>query len=282
MSSFIPRDKRDLGLAIDNVLIDPEAYDPPRIPRKPVLGWDQIVRDDPKKPVGARPYMDSMLLEEFRTPSPRNGLSFPESAARGLRSPPRPELLSASSFQSTFSDASTRSYNSDPNSRLLGSISHPSSPDPRFTSASPQLQSHASPSGKKWWQGAWIMYLLFIFGICGALGHHWFYSSLSETEAHDQLKMLRYGAALAYLAKTFLVASIVLAFRQQIWATFRRKLLSINAIDALFSAIGDLDGLLNSEIYRQAKAAVFLVVVLWLVHLFVVHESKRILHVYGL
>lgn len=82
--------------------------------------------------------------------------------------------------------------------------------------------------------------------------------------------MLRYGATLAYLAKTFLVASIVLAFRQQIWATFRRKLLSINAIDALFSAVGDLDALLNTEIYRQAKVAVFLVAVLWLAHFIII------------
>ncbi|KAF8851250.1 hypothetical protein BDZ45DRAFT_601661 [Acephala macrosclerotiorum] len=122
----------------------------------------------------------------------------------------------------------------------------------------------------RWWNSAWMMYLLYALGIGGALSHHAFYSSLAGTEAQSQLQMLRYGATIAYFTKASLAASVVLAFRQQIWATFRRKFLSINAIDSLFSGIGDLDALLNLEVFQKAKAAIFLILLLWLAPLVVI------------
>ncbi|CZR68194.1 uncharacterized protein PAC_18093 [Phialocephala subalpina] len=263
--AYNPRDKGGVGLRIENVPMSPEIDDPRRIRRKPIFN---LVQDDPRKPYGTRPDVDSLPLDHFQ--SPPNALSFTESFAWSPKSPPQPALLSASSFQSTLSDASTQSYNADPHSRLLGSTSYPNSPDPRVPSPSRNLTFPNFSIRGHWWNMPWMMYLLFILGVCGALGHHAFYSSLAGTEAHNQLQMLRYGAAIAYFTKASLAASLVLAFRQQIWATFRRKFLSINAIDSLFSGIGDLDALLNLEVFQKAKAAIFLILLLWLAPLTVI------------
>jgi hypothetical protein len=75
--------------------------------------------------------------------------------------------------------------------------------------------------------------------------------------------MLRYGVTLAYLTKASLMASVVLAFRQQIWATFRSKLLSITAVDSLFAVMEDLSAIFNLEVFQRAKVAMFLAVVVW-------------------
>jgi hypothetical protein len=107
------------------------------------------------------------------------------------------------------------------------------------------------------------MYVLFALGIAGAISHHAFYASLSGAEAQDQLLMLRYGAVLAYLTKACLVSSAVWAFRQQIWATFQRKLISIAGIDSLFAAMEDPSEAVNLELLRKAKVAVFLAAVVW-------------------
>jgi hypothetical protein len=109
----------------------------------------------------------------------------------------------------------------------------------------------------------WLMYGFFAVGISGAVSHHAFYASLDGTEVREQLLMLRYGAALSYVAKAFLMASVVLAFRQQIWATVRRKLLSVDAIDSLFAVIEDPSAMRNLEVFKSAKVAMFLALVVW-------------------
>jgi len=109
----------------------------------------------------------------------------------------------------------------------------------------------------------WMMYILFAFGVVGAISHHAFYNSLAGSEANNQLLMLRYGTALAYLTKASLMAFVILAFRQQIWATFRRKILSVTAVDSLFAVMEDLSVMFNLEIFQQAKVAMFLAVVFW-------------------
>lgn len=270
--AFDPRDKGSVGLRIENVPMDSDNDDPRRIRRKPIFN---LIQDDARRPYGTRPDVHSLPMDHFQ--SLPNALSFPESFAWSSKSSPRPALLSASSYQSTFSDTSTQNYNADPHSRLLGSASYPNSPDPRMPSPSRNLTAPTPSVSARWWHSAWMMYLLYVLGVGGALGHHAFYSSLAGTEAHSQLQMLRYGAAMAYFTKASLAASVVLAFRQQIWATFRRKFLSINAIDSLFSGIGDLDALLNLEVFQKAKAAIFLILLLWSVRYLFSMEIVRLL-----
>jgi hypothetical protein len=110
-----------------------------------------------------------------------------------------------------------------------------------------------------------MMYFFLALGIAAAFSHHFFYASLAGREAKNQLTMLRYGAALAYVTKASLIASVVLAYRQQIWATFRRKTLAVTTVDSLFAATEDVAAMFNLEVLLKAKVAMFMVAIVWYV-----------------
>jgi hypothetical protein len=108
------------------------------------------------------------------------------------------------------------------------------------------------------------MYIYLILGVVGALSHHFFYASLVGHEAKDQLKMLRYGGVLSFVSKASLLSAIMVAYRQQIWNTFRRKSMTVSAIDSLFDAMQEASALLSLEALRKAKVAMFLAGIFWL------------------
>ncbi len=108
-----------------------------------------------------------------------------------------------------------------------------------------------------------LMVVLFICGVIGAAGHHLFYRSLDGKPATDQLKMVRFGTALAFFTKATLVGSVVLAHRQRIWHTLRNKAMTIGAIDGLFSVTEDLIGFGNWEMIRKAKLATLMAAATW-------------------
>ncbi|KAK2736029.1 hypothetical protein CKAH01_07783 [Colletotrichum kahawae] len=105
------------------------------------------------------------------------------------------------------------------------------------------------------WSPTWNIYLFCIIGIGFAIGHHAFYASLEGKIVHgdDQLIMLRYGTALAFAAKASFVASVMSAFREQIWATMRSKLLAIATLDDMFAAHETPFSLMNVEFLTNAK-----------------------------
>ena len=107
------------------------------------------------------------------------------------------------------------------------------------------------------------MYVLFLCGFAFAVGHHIFYKTLNGSPADDQLAMLRYGTALAFATKACLVSAVIVAYRQQIWMTVRSKMLSLAALDSLFAATEDFTALWNLEIYKRAKAAITLALLVW-------------------
>ncbi|KAK3687593.1 hypothetical protein B0T22DRAFT_489454 [Podospora appendiculata] len=121
-----------------------------------------------------------------------------------------------------------------------------------------------------WADSAWVMYELLLVGIVLAVSHHVFYSRLDKTPADDQLKMLRYGNMLAYATKSFLATAIIFAYRQQIWATVRRKNLQLGTIDSLFAAVDDIRAMVNLEFITQTKVALGLAIVVWLFPLTVI------------
>ena len=118
---------------------------------------------------------------------------------------------------------------------------------------------------KRWWlwRPAWIMYVFFICGFAFAVGHHLFYRGLDGQPADDQLAMLRYGTALAFATKACLVSAVIVAYRQRIWMTVQSKMLSVSALDSLFAATEDLSALWNLEIYKRAKVAITLAILVW-------------------
>ncbi|KAK1914419.1 hypothetical protein P3342_010408 [Pyrenophora teres f. teres] len=90
-----------------------------------------------------------------------------------------------------------------------------------------------------YWTTPALVIFLFLAGFAAAVGHHLFYNHLNGQPAIDQLKMVRYGTALAFFVKSTFVGAVVMCNRQRIWYTFRRKAMTIKGIDGLFSATED-------------------------------------------
>ncbi|KAK3378625.1 hypothetical protein B0T24DRAFT_609418 [Lasiosphaeria ovina] len=121
------------------------------------------------------------------------------------------------------------------------------------------------------------MYLLFMLGVAFAIAHHVYYNSLDGKPASDQLQMLRYGTLLAFAAKAGLCAAVVIAFEQRVWTTVRKRLMTVAALDSLFSAPNDLASLWNWELAKSARTAVSLAVFIWLAPLMVILTANTLL-----
>ncbi|GKT52368.1 uncharacterized protein ColSpa_12549 [Colletotrichum spaethianum] len=128
----------------------------------------------------------------------------------------------------------------------------------------------------KYWHPSWNMYFFLFAGIAFALGHHFFYARLDGTVADGQIRMLRYGAALSFLSKASLASAVILAFRQRVWMTVRRKMLTLGAVDSLFAAAEDMTAVFNIEIFRQARVAMILAIYVWCTPLVVVLTSDTL------
>lgn len=129
---------------------------------------------------------------------------------------------------------------------------------------------------QKYWKPHYNMFFLLIVGVLFAVGHHIFYLSLDGKEATNQMRLLRYGAALSFLSKASLAAATVTAYRQRVWMTVRRKVLTVAAVDGLFAATEDLTALLNFELFKEAKLAMILVIYVWCTPLIVIFASETL------
>ncbi|KAK3687796.1 hypothetical protein B0T22DRAFT_498103 [Podospora appendiculata] len=121
------------------------------------------------------------------------------------------------------------------------------------------------------------MYVFFVFGVACAVAHHVFYYSLNDKPATDQVQMLRYGTILAFAAKAGLSAAVVSAYRQRVWTTVRRRLMSVAALDSLFAATEDLIALWNWELIKTARIAILLSAFVWLAPLVVILTANTLL-----
>ena len=114
------------------------------------------------------------------------------------------------------------------------------------------------------WTTPAIIASLFVAGVAAAVGHHFFYTKLNGQPATEQLKMIRYGTALAFFVKSTLVGTSIMCNRQRIWRTFRRKAMTIDGIDGLFSAPEDpTQFFINGEMWKNGKLATFMALCCW-------------------
>ncbi|KAK2052136.1 hypothetical protein LY76DRAFT_650787 [Colletotrichum caudatum] len=127
------------------------------------------------------------------------------------------------------------------------------------------------------WHALWNMYLWLALGIACAIGHHVFYHFLDGKPAEDQVRMLRYGTALAFAAKASLGAAVISAFQQRIWTTVRSRFMTIAALDSMFAATENFIELLSWDFLKGAKAAAALAVFVWLSPLVVILTSNTLL-----
>jgi hypothetical protein len=106
-----------------------------------------------------------------------------------------------------------------------------------------------------------------------AVGHHLFYlrfdqqyvrSPYDETYKYlTQTWIIRYGTAFAFVAKTLLAGSVVVAYKQVMWISLRHKANSISTIDAVF----DLLAFLSPSFWLKAKVPALMALVGWYVRL---------------
>lgn len=118
------------------------------------------------------------------------------------------------------------------------------------------------------WHIHWITPALiigmFVAGVMAAMGHHLFYVRLDGEPAEEQLKMVRYGTALAFFVKSTLVGCVIMCYRQRIWHTFRTKAMTVMGIDGLFSATEDpTQFFYNWEMITNGKLATLMAVLSW-------------------
>jgi hypothetical protein len=182
-------------------------------------------------------------------------------AGPGAQRPLGVQHASYASTDTAFTQESAQSQD-----RLLGNTRESGRLQPREHHVYSDIEFPEMKSRRwKWINGSWGMYFFLILGIIGASGHHAFYQHLAGKPATNQIEMLRYGAALAYATKASFIAAVVFAYRQQIWATFRRKSLKMTTIDSLFAAVDDLSALFSLDMARMAKSALALAVMCWYV-----------------
>ncbi|KAF4877639.1 hypothetical protein CGCSCA1_v003203 [Colletotrichum siamense] len=164
---------------------------------------------------------------------------------------------------------------------------------PRHTEYTFAASSRYPPTeaehGPKWWDkgyllqdlwtSSWNMYFFLVIGLGFAIGHHAYYKSLENTLVYndEQLTTLRYGTALAFAAKASMVAAVLLAFREQIWATFSTKFLRVTTLNNMFAAPETPLSLLNLEFLWKAKIAAALAIYCWISPLSVILTTSTLI-----
>ena len=129
-----------------------------------------------------------------------------------------------------------------------------------------------TPAQEKYvrWGVTWktpLLIVLWTFAGCGwAVGHHLYYRSLDGTRAGSSSRQhwaVNLGTALAFLVVASLRAACDIVYHQYIWTVFKRKTLSLDALDKLFSVTADPTAFLSWEFIRHAKIAFLVAIVCW-------------------
>ncbi|KAK4230324.1 hypothetical protein QBC38DRAFT_357179 [Podospora fimiseda] len=145
--------------------------------------------------------------------------------------------------------------------------------------AAPEIGRHKRDGGskfKRFWKSQWAMMICFLFGAACAAGHHVFYFTLDGKVATDQLVMQRYGTLLAFGAKAGLSAAVIIAYHQRVWVTVRKRLMSVAALDSLFSLTSSLAAFFSWEMIKVSKIAALLGLFVWIAPLTVVLTANTL------
>jgi hypothetical protein len=205
---------------------------------------------------------DNIMLPSRETSPPVSPLvssgPFGSNVQRGFAGTREYQQVPASENPQTMSRSAAASLYSQ-----QSSLSRHITMDPRAQ----QLAEGRAGEIAEWhihWTTPAIIIVLFVAGVLGALGHHFFYVHLDGQPAENQLLMVRYGTAFAFFVKSTLVGCVIVCYRQRIWHTFRQKAMTMNAIDGLFSATEDPSQFFrNWEMISNGKLATFMAVCSW-------------------
>ncbi|KAM0424549.1 hypothetical protein ACHAPT_010265 [Fusarium lateritium] len=122
----------------------------------------------------------------------------------------------------------------------------------------------------------WKMFVLLFIGTAFAIGHHFFYLSLDDTEGDAQSLMFRYGTIIAFCAKASLGTAVAMAFQQRAWLVVRRRTARLDTIDSIFTANTEFTSLLDWRAMKRAKVSTCLALYCWLTPLVVILTSETL------
>lgn len=164
-------------------------------------------------------------------------------------------------------------YNSHEETLAAGSAQSPSRPPSSGQTTGNSGQASQNTQMTTTWQIHWraptlILGLLGV-GIALALGHHFYYQSLSGTVVSSNTRQewaLRFGSAFAFLTQSSLVASAGVAYTQRVWVTVKKKAFPLRTLDNIFSLQNTLWSFFSWEVLAKAKALYLLAICIWYVH----------------
>ncbi|KAK4225313.1 hypothetical protein QBC38DRAFT_501448 [Podospora fimiseda] len=138
------------------------------------------------------------------------------------------------------------------------------------TSLESDNASHCRRKDYQWsvhWYLPFMMTLLYISGVCFAIGHHLYYQSMEGENVDKSEWPIRFGIALAFLTQRCFVGATQGAYKQYTWCTLQKTSLRISTIDALFVGSTNPIGTLNLEFLKKATSQFLLAAACWLLPL---------------
>lgn len=126
----------------------------------------------------------------------------------------------------------------------------------------------------------WLAPTSIIFGLLGgvltALGHHFYYDSLSGTSAEGDMTAVGYqisnqqftsaaGTALAFTVRALRLFSVSIAYIQVLWRAARqsRESNTLNEIDAMFSILTNLFALWRASVWCKFPMLLLIALIGW-------------------
>ena len=105
-----------------------------------------------------------------------------------------------------------------------------------------------------------------LVGIGFGLGHHEYYKSFDNQSVksnYQQQWAVRIGTGLAFLTKTAFTAVVAFAFAQYLWVVARRKALTLQSLDAVFTLLSNPASFVDLGVLASAKLLAILALVSW-------------------
>ena len=117
-----------------------------------------------------------------------------------------------------------------------------------------------------------------VAGLVLAFSHWLYYRSLDGKEVrnidarwtleavkHNQEWKIRFGTVFAFGVKAAFAAAIIEAYRQHIWTTAKKKLISVAGLDAMFASTSDVLAFTELDFVCNAKLATMMALCVWCV-----------------
>lgn len=120
------------------------------------------------------------------------------------------------------------------------------------------------------WKAPALILGLLAIGIALALGHHFYYQSLSGAIVSSETRQqwaLRFGTAFAFLTQSCLVASAGVAYTQRVWVAVKRSPFRLRTLDNVFSLQTTLWSFFSWEVLCKAKVLYLLGICIWYVRM---------------